>query len=1068
MWLRSFLCNAENSRFDAGFDIEKSFPDVFRTARTLARAIAQRASALVTTSNDQGERDPRSNGYQAPYPGGDDGVAELLRPHFANGNIKGDGGGNSRQGVGAAERLGSPRQALAGRLQSTPATAALIAWVSSVVKTAKQYRRWLPWQPFADELRELVLLSVRQRSVQEAGAGGADGQEAGGRALALDAAVFAVCELLCAWEETPEVGIDGFTAWQSVGFFFPKRSEVVFLLTCSAVEKLEGEIDAKWLMYFISHALVSTCPAINTRITHRNISVLAAFMYFCCGQEVIAAVFQPTLCSRALNTAVAPVTRDARAPIWLEVLRCLVGEEECDISSWMNPEDVEGGVPQQPPLAVAAAAAVWIGGDGPGAGQSGDRSSREAWIRWYGDKLGSLIPTADGEQGSWLILSDNTAAEGRVRGVQVQTGTGGAAHTVQPEEWQRWGRSPLQAAWNFAGAWGVEAGGAASPITGVEGAPPAIALPPFASWLRAVLRGGPNCTEGLLEAYLGRMAREVYLPCQFGGASGEMARQWLGALIEAEAGAEGRAKENASSMTVGASSAVSSGGVVVKTEFSPASGAGTAKTNASSMSVSASSAVSKGGVVVKTEFSPVSVAGTAAPARELVVKSFFREELLRFGSGQAAAAPVGGPLTWLWPLEAVVAACGKAGSFGGGRLARRRRRRGGNLGAEGPPQDDPTACIVLNGPPSALARALWTVPHDLLCGSRRFDRGGGQPPPATATLRAFATRAVDLTARALATPPCRHWSVARRLLLGLGLLYHALAEPGLAVKDSASLQKSLGAAAPRAGAVGVAEEEAAAAQARAQAAALSAIESLVSIALGLDDHVAGAGGVHCGGSSSCCVEGEQRRGGEAAGVPGSTPLLTSACRALRPLETGSCAGADDFAEALRGAGAWRASAAFFGRRKKATRTQVVQATTPLVHDTSAVAPTLPLVSVAQMASPRSPQVGPQQHPNLPSPGAMPVVDVDQTVGGPAGGHEANGLSTADSCVSRPSGAGGHEVDVDSPQAPPFECPRARQATSRRTKQARLSSNTVDGKVSRLPSSVGVARASKRLRRGNDA
>lgn len=221
MWLRSFLCSAENSRFDAGFDIEKSFPDVFRTARTLARAIAQRASALVTNGNNQGEQGPGSNGYQTPYPGsrGYD-VAELLRPDFVNGNSNGDGGGNSRQGVGAAERLEPPRQALAGRLQSTPATGELISWVTSVVKTAKQYRQWLPWQPFADELRELVLLSVRQRSVQEAAACGGDGEGAGGRALTAKAAVFAVCELLCAWEETPEVGIDGFTAWRSVDFIF--------------------------------------------------------------------------------------------------------------------------------------------------------------------------------------------------------------------------------------------------------------------------------------------------------------------------------------------------------------------------------------------------------------------------------------------------------------------------------------------------------------------------------------------------------------------------------------------------------------------------------------------------------------------------------------------------------------------------------------------------------------------------------------------------------------------------------------------------------------------------------
>lgn len=208
VWLRSLLCDADNSHFDVGLDIEKSFPDVFRTSRTLARAIARHASALVTGSN-QDERAPRPNGYHQPsYSGGDSGGVERLRPNFVNGTGVGDGGGDRRRQEPAVdELLESPRRALAGRLQSTPAAAALVSWVSSVVKTAKQYRQWLPWQPFADELRELVLLSVRQRSVHQAAGG--DGGGAGGRALAAEAAVFAVCELLLAWEETPAVRIDG-------------------------------------------------------------------------------------------------------------------------------------------------------------------------------------------------------------------------------------------------------------------------------------------------------------------------------------------------------------------------------------------------------------------------------------------------------------------------------------------------------------------------------------------------------------------------------------------------------------------------------------------------------------------------------------------------------------------------------------------------------------------------------------------------------------------------------------------------------------------------------------------
>ncbi|CAM9799813.1 unnamed protein product, partial [Ectocarpus sp. 13 AM-2016] len=780
--LQSLLCDVGGSRLIGDMDIEKSFPDVFRTARTLARAIARHASALVTRTN-QGQEAWRTNDNHCFQSGG--GGFEGVDPRWPSVV----GGSCSRDGEGAGHRqLELPRRALARRLQHSPAAAALTSWVSSIVKTVKQFRRWLPWQPLADELRELVLQNARQKPVRQLVSGG-ERKETEGRTLAAEAAVFAVSELLLAWDEG--------------------------------------------------------------------------------GEEVIPAVFQSVLCSKALNIAMAPVASNVPPPIWLELLRCLIDEGQCDVSVWMS--SCLDGSTQQDPLAMASAAAVWIGGDGPRAGQRSRRGTHEAWVHWYGARLGSLIPTGDADFGNWLILSSATGAGAGV-GVQVQIE--GLARTIQPDEWEHWGRSPLQAAWNFPGTWAA---------------------------------------------------------------------------------------------------------------------------------ISQSS--------------------------ESTVKAFFREELLRFGSGEAPAAPNGGPMSWLWPLEAVVAACGNNGSFGGGSLARRRR---GGLGPEGI-DSDASSRISVNDPPSALALALSTVPHDLLCGSRRFGMGG-QPPPALATLRAFATRVVDLTARALATPPCRHWSVARQLLLGLGLLYHALAKPVPA--RGGKLQKSFGAPS-QAGAV----ESDSAAQEAAQAVALSAIEGLVKIALGL-------GNLGVGERDN----GEGGNRGSAAASKSGNPLLTSACLALQPLETGGCAGADDFARALMGAGAWRAETAFFGERSAAQASFSVKApslgkTAPALVQTASLAPSLP-----PPPAPLSPQAGAEQVHRFSSPGATPAAEPHHSVGG----DQASGQSTADCCISfaqelvggaQPcrSGRSEREQVVGSPRAPSWDMP------SRQKKKARLSTNTVEG-ISPPPSS----------------
>lgn len=666
-------------------------------------------------------------------------------------------------------------------------------------------------------------------------------------------------------------------------------------------------------------------------------------------QEVPAAVFAPKLCSYTLATAVAPVPLDLGPPVWLEVLRCLIDEASPDLLCW-RPSRL-GDSPQHEPLCVAAAASVWIGGGGSRAGNCGDRRTHAAWVCWYGAKLGSLIQAHHSGSDKWLILSSHGDSGDDV--VEVRAGVGREARTVKSQEWKDWGRSPLQAAWNFQSGPGARSNGSSSES---QPLPPPIALPPFASWLRVVLRGGPSCADGVLEGYMRRMAREVFLPCEFGGASGDMARQWLAALIEAEAGAEAKSQSKATLVAATSTSASSSGG-----------------------------------------------AATVAAARRLAVQAFFREELLRFGSGDAPVTPVGGPLTWLWPLEAVVTACGRAGPLGGSTLRARQRVNSKNVQE----LDTANKSVALGNRPSALSRALRGVPHDLLCGSRRFGGGGDQPPPAT--LRAFATRAVDLAARALATPPCRHWSVARQLLLGLGLLYHALAKPGPGsgrdLHRPHSSTARAGSMAITAGGARVDEEIAVA-----QTAALSTIESLVRIALGLGS------------------EGEKPR--RDASKPG-TPVLPSACRMLRPLESGGRAGSDDLEQALTGAGAWRASNAFFGQRGVATEKDIVRG-----EAEQAPPPDLPL-------SPPSALIDPEQS-RRPSPVAVPQMAPDR----PAVCSRANGRPAAVAVYVSPMGTRKRSRDAGSggctaSQAPPPSTPTSPGSppannTPCRRKAARLS------------------------------
>lgn len=119
---------------------------------------------------------------------------EASRP----GCFEGDGSTrrDEREGEGC---LRQPREALASRLlRGLPAAGALLSWVSNIVKTAVLYRQWLPWQAFADELRELVLLYIRHPPQAAGGSDKGVGRE--GPAAAGAASVFAACSLLLAWE----------------------------------------------------------------------------------------------------------------------------------------------------------------------------------------------------------------------------------------------------------------------------------------------------------------------------------------------------------------------------------------------------------------------------------------------------------------------------------------------------------------------------------------------------------------------------------------------------------------------------------------------------------------------------------------------------------------------------------------------------------------------------------------------------------------------------------------------------------------------------------------------------
>ncbi|CAM9319012.1 unnamed protein product [Discosporangium mesarthrocarpum] len=459
-------------------------------------------------------------------------------------------------------------------------------------------------------------------------------------------------------------------------------------------------------------------------------------------------------------------------------------------------------------LALGAAAAVWIGGGGPqGPGE------RRAWVTWYGKKLSPPIEALEASAGHrWVILQDpSTKRRGRSDGggegeEEGRLGFRGdqRGQMLSSREWKGMGRSPLEAAWGAPPSHaritatpgllsearsGAEQGwGPAAPL-------PTIALPRFAAWLRAVVRreggeavgdkavagggagvgasgcqvtgallsvalvGGHGPPASQLWAYIRRMAREVYLPCEFGGVMEDMARQWLQVLIEAElslaameggsvAGAgegpvcQGRARERELGRGLGTLAPPSFLGA-----SAGGSGSGAAPADGS-----------------------VHALANRASTLELVL----REELLLCMGGVGSwAMPAADPSSWLWPLEALAntplkveplqehSSSGKASEPG------RVRSRSGGTVAEAPGQ--------------ALGRALQAVPDDLLCGARLFERSRG-PELALPSLSKFVSQVVELVEAGLtAHPPRWELGVCLRLVVGLGLLYHVLSAPNLPI-----------------------------------------------------------------------------------------------------------------------------------------------------------------------------------------------------------------------------------------------------------------------------------------------
>lgn len=182
LWLRS-LC--QSSSRHGGLDPYQTafqIPDVFRLSRTLAKVISQDASFHVNSPVRRGELPNGSHRFRCEE------VSSCARD-IANGTkgfCQDTGCLEADEGVSS---LKEPRQALIGRLRGLPGADALRSWVSGIAQTVRQFKEWLPWQAFADELREVLQHNVRKEN------------GTWGDPVAVTAAAFALCEVLRAWED---------------------------------------------------------------------------------------------------------------------------------------------------------------------------------------------------------------------------------------------------------------------------------------------------------------------------------------------------------------------------------------------------------------------------------------------------------------------------------------------------------------------------------------------------------------------------------------------------------------------------------------------------------------------------------------------------------------------------------------------------------------------------------------------------------------------------------------------------------------------------------------------------
>lgn len=218
LWLRSLLRDSDTDVPYASGDLAfvASFPDVFQTARTLARALTRRASSLAGVTDCVGR-----NGFRDAH---DFPVSDFdLRSKVSDFKERAITGMQRKDIVGVVpdDSLPPARRALAGRLSAQTGLSnhrVLESWVTSVAKTVARYKRWLPWQVFAQELRETLLQQFQSPSSLSSSSSSSayikDGKGLPHGDVAAEAAAFAACELVAAWNGQEVRQRDGQGSWR--------------------------------------------------------------------------------------------------------------------------------------------------------------------------------------------------------------------------------------------------------------------------------------------------------------------------------------------------------------------------------------------------------------------------------------------------------------------------------------------------------------------------------------------------------------------------------------------------------------------------------------------------------------------------------------------------------------------------------------------------------------------------------------------------------------------------------------------------------------------------------------